>query len=174
MRDLVRDPQRQQLGRESHAVCLRVRPAGEVLQADERNAAASDDELAGVRGAHADHQVQIDRTIGLEHFSRAPQRLFGHGDHVDVRERAPEIGAVGVQRRGDDRLGMRRFGVEHVVLPVRAEHGTVAIEILVVRRGRIGRGERREELRNEIDEHCPVADPIWERSRPVTSAAIGW
>src|SRR6266702_2348585 len=35
----------------------------------------------------------------------------------------------------------------------------MAIEVLVVCRGTIWRGKRREEFRNEIDEHCAVAGP---------------
>src|SRR2546425_7569074 len=49
-------------------------------------------------------------------------------------------------------LGVGRCGVEHIVLPVAREDGPVAVEILVVGRGGIGRGEDRQEFRHEIDE----------------------
>ena len=168
MGHLVRDPQRQQLGRQSHAVRLRVRPPGEVLEADKRDAAPTHYQLAGIRRAHADHDVQIDWTIGLEHFGRTAQRVFGHRDDVHVLEQAFEIGAIGAQRRVDDRLGVRRLGIEHVILPVRAQHRTMAIEILVVRRGRIWRGQRCEEFWNKIDEHCAGCRPIWEGSQRIS------
>src|SRR6267154_6896849 len=44
----------------------------------------------------------------------------------------------------------------------------MTIEILVVRRGGTGRGQRREELRNEIDEHCAGCRPIWEGSQRIS------
>src|SRR6266478_6671223 len=44
----------------------------------------------------------------------------------------------------------------------------MTIEILVVRRGGIGRGQRREELRNEIDEHFAGCRPIWDGSQRIS------
>src|SRR5882762_6498033 len=67
---------------------------------------------------------------------------------------------------------MRRLGIEYVVLPVRAQHGTMAIEILVVCRGRVWRGQRREELRNEIYEHCAGCRPIWERAQRISISTV--
>src|SRR3989449_3209078 len=157
--NLVRDPQRQQLRGEAHAVRLRVRAAGEVLEADERDAAPAHDQLAGIRRADADHQVEVQGAVGLQHFSGASQRLFGDGHDVHVLEQPLEIGTIGTQRHGDDWLGVGRLRIEHVILPVRTQHGTMAIEILVVRRGGIWRGQRCEEFRNEIDEHCAGCRP---------------
>src|SRR6266581_7863746 len=48
----------------------------------------------------------------------------------------------------------------------------MAIEILVVRRGRIWRGQRREELRNEIDEHCAGCRPIWEAAQRISISTV--
>ena len=44
----------------------------------------------------------------------------------------------------------------------------MAVEILVIGRGGIRRGERREKLRNEIDEHVAGCAPIWERSQRIS------
>jgi len=130
-----------------------------MLEADERDAAPAHDQLAGIRRAHADRQVEVQRTVGLQHFSGAAQRLFRDRDDVHVLEQPLEIGTIGTQRHVDDRLGVRRLRIEHVILPVRAQYGTMAIEILVVRRGRIWRGQRCEEFWNKIDEHCAGCRP---------------
>src|SRR5882672_9775629 len=44
----------------------------------------------------------------------------------------------------------------------------MAIEILVVRRGAIWRGQSCEELRNEIYEHCAGCRPIWEGTQRIS------
>ena len=77
-----------------------------MLQADERDAAPPHDQLPGVRCAHADHEVQVNRAVGLEQLGRAAQCLFGDGDDIHILEQALEIGAVGAQRGGNDRLGV--------------------------------------------------------------------
>ena len=137
MRDLVRDPERQQRGREAHAVRLRVRPSGEMLEADERDPAPADDQLSRIRAADAHHEVEIHRAVGLEQVHGPAQRVLGHGDDVHVFEQAPEVGAVGAQRRLDDRRRVRGRGIENVVLPVGTQNGAMAIEVLVVCRGTI-------------------------------------
>jgi len=38
-------------------------------------------------------------------------------------------------------------------VPVALQHGLVPLEIVVIGRGGVGRGEHREELRHEVDEH---------------------
>ena len=53
MGQLVPDPERNQIGRESHPVGLGIHPPGEVLQADERYAAPPDDQLPGIGAAEA-------------------------------------------------------------------------------------------------------------------------
>ena len=77
-----------------------------MLEAHERKAASADHELARIRGTDADHEIQIDRTVRLEQLGRAAQALFGDRDDIDVLEQSLEIGAVGAQRRRDDRLGV--------------------------------------------------------------------
>jgi len=143
-----------------------------MLQADERDATPAHDQLARIRGADADHDVEVHRTIGLEQLGRTAQRVLGHRDDVHILEQAFEVGAIGTQRGGDDRLDMRRLGIEHVVLPVRAQHGTMAIEVLVVCRGGVWRGQRCEELRNEIYEHCAGCPPIWEGTQRISMSLV--
>ena len=140
-----------------------------MLETDERDTAATHDQLAGVCRAHAHHQVQIDGAVRLQPLQRASQRLLDDRDDIHILEQPPEIGAVGAQRGLDDRLGVRRARVQDVVLPVCAQEGTMAIKVLVVRRGRIWRGQRREELRNEIDEHSLVAAQFGKRSSGIQS-----
>ena len=166
MRHLVRDPQWQQMGCQPHPVRLRVRAAGEVLEADERHAPPAHHELARVRGAHADHEVEVHRAVGVSEVERALHRLLGDRHDIDVLEQPLQIRAVGVKRREHDLLGMRRGRVEHVVVPVAGEHRLVPLEILVIGRQGIGRGTDREELRHEIDEHGARGRPQFGKPPP--------
>ena len=69
VRDLVRQPERNQLWIETETFGLRVRCAGEVLEADEGDSASIDDELAGVRGADADHEHDVDVAVDGEQIA---------------------------------------------------------------------------------------------------------
>src|SRR5213596_3666668 len=86
VRRLVRDPQGQEMRGEPHAVRLRVRPAREVLEAQECDAPSAHHQLAGVRRAHADHQVEVHGTVRLEPLERALQRVLRDRHDVDIRE----------------------------------------------------------------------------------------
>ena len=48
----------------------------------------------------------------------------------------------------------------------------MAIEVLVVGRGGIGRSQYREEFGHEIDEHGAEAAPIWEDVRSLTMSLL--
>ena len=154
------------MGCEPHPVRLRVRAPRKMLEADERHAPPAHHELARVRGAHADHEVEVHRAIGVREVERALQRLLGDRHDVHVFEQAPQVRAVGVERREHDLLGMRRGRVEDVVVPVAGEHRPVTLEILVIGRQGIGRGTDREELRHEIDEHGARGRPQFGKPPP--------
>ena len=76
-----------------------IGPAGEVLQADERDAASAHHELPRVGTAHTHHQVAIGRTVDLEHVLRARHRLLGEPYDVDVQRERAQIVVVGAERR---------------------------------------------------------------------------
>src|SRR5439155_1017650 len=72
-------------------------------------------------------------------------------------------------------LRVRRGRVQDVVVPVALQHRLVALEILVIGRGGVGRGEDREELRHEIDEHDAAGPnlgtgPAGDKRAPVPKA----
>jgi hypothetical protein len=136
MGDLVGHPKRHELRRQPHAVGFGVHPSGEVLDADERHAPASDHQLTGVRGPHADHEDAIGGTIDLENVFGAMQGLFGQPGDVDLAQHGVEVAAVRAQRSGDHFERVGTLQVEDVVAPVGGEQGAVRIEEAVV--GRFG------------------------------------
>jgi len=60
-----------------------------VLEADERDPAPAHDQLARIRGADTDHEVEIDRTVGFQQLRSAAQGVLGDRDDVHVLEHAP-------------------------------------------------------------------------------------
>ena len=126
MGQLVRDPDRNEIGRKPHAVGLRIDPAGEVLQADEGHAAAAHHQLAGVGAAQPDHEVGVGGPIDAEQLFGPSDGLFGELDDVGGRRQRVEIAAVGLECGGDDFVGVGGVGVENVVTPVGVEDGAVA------------------------------------------------
>ena len=113
----------------------------------------ADDELAGIGRPDPDHEVEVDRTVRLQHLQAAAERVLGDLGDVHVLEQARQVGAVGLHRLPDDLIDVRRVEVQHVVVPEPVEHGPVAAEIGVVRSDGVGRGVRREEVGDEVDEH---------------------
>src|SRR5437588_6025499 len=107
VRRLMRHPQRQEMRSEPHAVRLWVRPAGEVLEAQECDAASTHHQLAGVGRAHADHQIEVHGAVRLEPVERTLQRVLRDRDDVHIREQPFQIRTVRPQRRRNHLLGVR-------------------------------------------------------------------
>jgi len=51
----MRKPQRNELGLKAESLCLGVRNAGKVLEANKGNTSAIDDKLTSIRGSHTHH-----------------------------------------------------------------------------------------------------------------------
>jgi hypothetical protein len=85
-----------------------------------------------------------------------------------------KVGAVGLERRADHLIGVRRCRIEDVVVPVAVEDRPVTLEIVVICRGGIGRGEDREELRHEVDEHEVGRPQFGNRPRRRQARASGF
>ena len=146
-----------------------------MLQADERDAPAAHDELAGVRGTHTHCEVEVHGAVGFEQLEGAAQCVFGDLPDVHVLEQPPQVGAVCPERLCDHPLRVRRVRVEHVVVPVALEDGCVAVEIRAVRRDGVGRGHAGEELRDEIDEHGAGGRPQFGKLLGARQASLsGW
>ena len=60
VRDLVREPHRQQLWLEAEAAGRGIRRAREVLKAGEGDSPSANHQFAGIRAAHSDHEQYID------------------------------------------------------------------------------------------------------------------
>src|SRR5213592_4461534 len=124
-----------------------------MLETYEGNPSSAHHQLARVGGSHAHHEIQVHGAVRLETLERTLQRILRDCGDVYVIEQPLEIRALGAQRGRDYLFRVRRRRVQHVVVPIALQHGLVAVEILVIGRGGVGRGGDRQELRHEIDEH---------------------
>jgi hypothetical protein len=71
---LVRDPERDQLWIQPQPLCRPVGDSREVLQTDKSDSLSIDNQLTRVRGAHANHQDDVDIDVCLEQL---PARGLG-------------------------------------------------------------------------------------------------
>ena len=78
-----------------------------MFEAQERDAASPHHQFAGVRRAHADHQVEVHRTVRLEPVERPLQRVLRDRYDIDIREQSFQVRSVRPQRRRDHLFGMR-------------------------------------------------------------------
>ncbi len=146
VRDLVRQPERDQLGIEAEALRLRVRLPGEVLEAHEGDAASIDDQLSRVGGADADHQDDVDVTIHCKELAALLLGVACERHHIGALEHRPQIRT----RRGDGRSHdvhvVRTVGIDHIIVPVRLEDLAVTVEVALVGGLSVGAIENGEEV----------------------------
>jgi hypothetical protein len=151
--DLVREPERDQLGLEAESLCVGVGDAGEVLQTDEGDGAAAHHQLAGVGGADADHQHHVDVDVRLDQPC-AP--LLGgprEGDDVGPGEHRTQVGAGSVDCPLDDVAEMWTFRVDDVIVPVCLQQPPVGGVVALVGCDPVGALENGEEIREQVDQH---------------------
>ena len=157
VRDLVGEPERNELGIETQSFRLRVRLTREVLEADEGDAASVDDHLARVGCAHADHEHHVDVRVDLE---KVAALLFGfprQRHDVGTREHLRQISAIRMHRRPRDLGKVRAIGIDDVVVPVRLEKLAVTGEVALVSGEAIGAIKNCEEVRQQVDQHLDRA-----------------
>ena len=117
-----------------------------MLDAHERDAAAIDHQLAGVRGAHTNHEHDIDVAVDLEQRSALLLRLARERDDVGAVEHGAQVVTIGTHRVSHDLLEVRAGGFDDVVVPVRLEQGPVRREVPVVGSRRVRALQYREEI----------------------------
>ena len=142
-------------GEQPHAVGLGIDPAGEVLGADEGDAAAAHHQLARIGAAHADHQIAVGGPVDTEHLVSPARRFLHELDQVGGSEQRGEVAPIGAERRPHDIFRLRAVGIQHVVVPVRVENRPVGVAVPLVGGRRIGGIEHGEEIREKIDQHAP-------------------
>ena len=79
---LVRHPERDEVGREPHAICLGIDPAREVLGTNEGDPAPPHHELARIGTPHADHQIAVGGLVDPEQVVRPARRFFHELDRI--------------------------------------------------------------------------------------------
>ena len=124
--------------------------AGEVLEAHEGDAASVDDQLAGVGGADADHQNDVDVTVDGEQFPALLLGVSRERHHVGALEHRAQIGRDGGYGRPNDVREMRTVGIDDVVVPVRLEDFAVGCRSSADRR-RVGRCYREQRKNQAAD-----------------------
>jgi hypothetical protein len=100
--DLVSQPRGQEFGVEAEALGLRVGLAGEMLQANERDTAAVDDKLAGVRGADTDHEHDVDVAVHIEDLAALLLGRAREAYDVGARQHRRDIVVSRIDRGADD------------------------------------------------------------------------
>ena len=153
VRDLVREPERNQLGIEAEALGLRIRGAGEMLETHERDALSFDDELTRVRGADADHEHDVDVAVHGEQLAALLLGVSRERDDVDAVEHRRQIRSTGGQARSHDVHEMRTIGIDDVVVPVGFENLLMSSEVALVSGEAIGAVENSKKVRQQIDQH---------------------
>jgi hypothetical protein len=158
--DLVREPERDKLRVQPEALRLAVGDAREVLQADEGDAAAIDDELAGVRRADAHHEHDVDIDVGIEQRGALLFGRAGEGDDIGALEHRPEVGPVSERGGANDFEKVWAVGIDDVVVPVGFEEAAVGGEVALVGGETIWAAENREEIRQQVNEHQPCGSRV--------------
>ena len=124
-----------------------------MLETDERDAPAAHHELARVRAAQSDHQIDIRRPVQMQHRFGSRDRFLGELHQVGGPGEREQVAPLGPQRGSDDVVGVRAVGVENVVTPIGVEDGPVGFAVLTVCGFPIVGIEHREKIRKEIDQH---------------------
>ena len=153
MRELMGQPERNELRVETEALSLLICDAGEVLEAHERNPSSADYELAGVRGTDADHQHHVDIDVRGQQDGAALLSIARKGKNVDAVQHSSQIAVIGVYRGVYNILKMWPVGIDDVVIPVSFEQATVRGEVAFVGGGSVGAFENGKEIRYEVDQH---------------------
>jgi hypothetical protein len=126
------EPEWNQLRLEPKSLCLGVRDAGEMLEANKRSASPVDDQLSRVRRANSHHEDDVDVGVVLEQSTALFFGGSGECDHVCALEHGAQIGSI--RQRGElhyvSKVGT--VGIEDVVVPVRFKKTPVCFEVAVV------------------------------------------
>ena len=153
VRDLVRQPERNEFWIEAETLRVRIGHTGEVLEAHERDAASVDHQLAGIGGANANHNDDIEGDVGLEQLLDAPLGLLCERDDIGAREQCVQVIARRLHGRAHDFFKVWARRLQHIVVPIRRENLAMPIEIRVIRRFWIGGVQHGEKIRKEVDQH---------------------
>src|SRR5215207_9113896 len=134
MGELMGNPYRDEVGRKTHAVGLRIYQPGKVLEAEECHSATADYQLAGVGPTKAYHEVGVSRAVDADQLVRPSGSFLGELHYISRGSQPVEVAAIRPQSRGDNGLGVRSIRIENVVAPVGVEDGTMTLTVLPVRR----------------------------------------
>ena len=150
---LVRQPERNYFRLESERTGVGIGLTGEVLQGDERHAAAVNDEFASVGRSDANHENDIRIDVGFEDAAALALGESSKGDHIDACEHRAEVIAVGVRGGANYFLEVRSLGVQDVVCPVRLENSAVRFEVAQVSSDAISAVYDSKEIWKQVDQH---------------------
>src|SRR5690606_25426898 len=125
----------------------------EMLQANEHSRLTIENELAGVRGAHADHNDYIDVAVDRDQVGASGEYLVCSPGNVVLLEHRVQIGAIGLDRRAHDVQKVGPVGIENVVMPIGIQETAMRLVVRAIGSDSIGALQYGEKVRNEIDEH---------------------
>ncbi|MDQ2668382.1 MAG: hypothetical protein M3Z05_20660 [Gemmatimonadota bacterium] len=177
MRELVRKPKGKQLRVKPESLRVSICDRREVLETCKRYPAPGNYELPSIRGAHADHEHNVNIHVLIKQprallFGRAGQR-----DHVSAFEHLPKIGAIREGGRAHDISEVGTIAVDNVILPVRLENSAVGLKVALVGGDSVGAIENGEKIWQQVDQHSAGSDlreavrnPSHVREHPVAGA----
>jgi hypothetical protein len=118
MRDLVSEPEWNQLGVEAQSLGFRVGNAGKMLETDKSYPLPVDYQFARIGGTYTDHQYDIDVGIDIQQGSALLFRISGEGDDVDPLQHGAKVHTACKCGRANDFQKMWPRRIEDVVVPV--------------------------------------------------------
>src|SRR5688572_8030645 len=103
-----------------------------MLEAEERDASRSYDELSGVGGAHAHHEHDVVLGVEPEQLTALRFGVTNERHHVRPLQNGTQIASVRQHGRSDDVHEVRTVGVDDVIVPVGLQQPAVTLEVAAV------------------------------------------
>src|SRR6185503_9024985 len=118
VRDLMSQPERDQLWIQAQALRFGVGNARKMLEADKCDPLSVNYQLAGVGGAHAYHEHDVDVGINIQQRSALLFGVPGERNNVDSLEHGAKVYTARKCGRANDFQKMWSRRIEDVVVPV--------------------------------------------------------
>src|ERR1700694_922866 len=145
--NLMCQPEGNQLRIEPQSLRFGIRDARKVLEADESDALAVDNQLSGVGGADPDHQHHIDIDIDVQQGPALLFRISGKRDDIDSLQHRSKIYPARKCGRANDFQKMRTCWVKDVVVPVGFQKAAMIFEVAEIGGDTVGTVVNCEEVR---------------------------